>query len=291
LLRNSKNRIIRLETDSKAKDQALLDFKSAQETASALLTQNTLTQSNQIASLTNQLDTLTTLKRDLQFKDLRLTKQSADLDRLTLLHKQAQSEIITLREHLELKSTEFASLSVYADTQTEQVKVLMSRNKQLEETMQLNREDLEIGKRMFESKSTENDHTRLRISEYEARFYSLEEECRRMQNEVEVVSIDLSQSKAEYKKRGAELERVRGELEVCIGKLQESQVVVDSNESVVGKLREVIRLGEVNQNEMQDMIDDLSSKMNVIQVYLLLKERLYNRVRYPMTRMRWILSR
>ncbi|TPX60139.1 hypothetical protein PhCBS80983_g02007 [Powellomyces hirtus] len=234
LLRQSKARILKLEAESKAKDEAMLKVQEELRLAGEGRERDAKEKEQQLANVTRQIE-------DMQMRMRRQQEQAADLERqrhdfsverekiqqrmdeLETLESNVRAERDSAWEELEQKQVELEGARSLLETREAQLSGEVGRWTDVEERMANMEHELETSKRLFQTKSTENDHLRLRVSELEAQLYEATQVSSRVEGDVDALRREARDAKKEVADKVMYIKRLEQEMEA----LRQERVAVD----------------------------------------------------------------
>ncbi|KAI8808212.1 hypothetical protein BJ742DRAFT_284706 [Cladochytrium replicatum] len=198
LLRNSKTRILKLEADNKALHADLEKSRGETTDLQAKIDAELKEKDVQIAALNQKIEEF-----DHQSKSSELG--IAEAEKRT---REASVEVEKLHKRIaELREAELASVQSMMESQAAALAEWPARYRELEERATTLEQELETSKRLFQTKSIENDQLKLKHSELEAKIYNSEQTVTKLQGDMDQMKREQRDARKEVQTRLAELRR------------------------------------------------------------------------------------
>jgi chromosome segregation ATPase len=220
LLRQSKNRIIKLEGDLK---QAEEDRKQTKE-----LLMGSSVKNSEIEAFQLQIQTLNeavhkgeTMIKQFELANQRLKDECSEVQEkyrsssIALQQKEDRMYVIEakLQETTESKEREIENLHNEMRDLNRQIADWDSRVSSSDVMIENMEQDLETSKKLFQTKSIENDTLKLRISELEGKLYEASEELANHSEKVETHAREANEAKAQLRSKHEEMERLQSHMD------------------------------------------------------------------------------
>ncbi|KAJ3222274.1 hypothetical protein HK099_002506, partial [Clydaea vesicula] len=245
LLRNSKARILKLESDAKSKSSEIEKANEYIQEKEKLLKEKDLLlkeKEKQMSTLTRQVEDMNSRlkkhdegKGDLEKKKKEMTAEVEQLNNKITQLLEAQTVLCNekdaLTSLLQSKEQEWANSTSVLNHHQDLLRSYPITIKELETRIHNLDQDLETSNRLFETKSIENDQFKLRISELETKIYDTEESENRKHDEIEQYKRDIKELRKELHIKNSEIKKI--EYEIKEVKLSANQKNEESEKKII----------------------------------------------------------
>ncbi|KAJ3020071.1 hypothetical protein HKX48_001377 [Thoreauomyces humboldtii] len=224
LLRQSKARILKLEAESKGKDELLGKVHEELRLACEARDHDVKEKEAQLSNVTRQIEDMQTRMRRQQEAagDLERQRQEfaaekgkihARLEELENLESRVRAERDNAWEELEMKHGELESARSMLEAREAQLAGEVGRWTGVEDRMGNIEHELETSKKLFQSKSTENDQLRLRVSELEAQVYDATQASGRFEGDLDTYKREAREARKSLADRTEDVKRLENEIQ------------------------------------------------------------------------------
>ncbi|KAI8586219.1 hypothetical protein BDZ88DRAFT_509945 [Geranomyces variabilis] len=223
LLRQSKARILKLEADSKLKDEAAAKLSDELKTLQEAREKEAREKEQQLASVTRQIEDMQVRLRrqqeaggdlERQRHEFSLEKQRIQhhLEELEHAEQSVRAERDAAWEELEASHSELDGLRSLLEAREAQIAGEAGRWVDVEDRIANMEVELDTSKRLFQTKSTENDQLRLRVSELEGQVYEATQAAAQSEGDVDQLRRDAREARREVAEKLKDIQRVEKEI-------------------------------------------------------------------------------
>ncbi|TPX49273.1 hypothetical protein SeMB42_g02658 [Synchytrium endobioticum] len=264
LLRNSKQRIIKLETEAKERETELDTVKSNLNEIQSQREKETKEKETQMANLTRQVEDMSSRRRrdeeSLREMDKKRREAIAETERLsTRVAELANVEAMLRREkealadQLKVRNAEYESTLTLLEETSARLTLLETTAREIDDKSTIYEAELETSRRLFQTKSVECDAMRLKISELEAKIYDATQTAGRATDEVDSLRKELSNARKENIALGSQLKAFEEEI-------SETRRIKASADRDVESFRNEVRLARGEIEGLRDRVKKLEGK-------------------------------
>ncbi|KAI8911252.1 hypothetical protein DFJ77DRAFT_549976 [Powellomyces hirtus] len=220
----SKARILKLEADAKLKDEASAKLSDELKALAEARGKDAREKEQRLASVTRQIEDMqvrlrrqqeagTDLERQRHEFSLEKQKVQHRLEELELAEQSVRAERDAAWEELEARQSELDGVRSLLEAREAQINGEAGRWADVEDHMANMEVELDTSKRLFQTKSTENDQLRLRVSELEAQVYEATQAAARADGDVDQLRRDARDARREVAERTKDIKRLEKELQ------------------------------------------------------------------------------
>ncbi|TPX37679.1 hypothetical protein SmJEL517_g00714 [Synchytrium microbalum] len=264
LLRNSKQRIIKLETDVKDRETELEAVKSNMNDILSQREKETKERETQMAHMTRQVEDMSgRLKRQeesLREMDKKRREATTETERLSTrvaelasLEGMLRREKEALNDQLRVRGAELESAQTALEETTGRLSLLETTAREIDDKSTVYESELETSRRLFQTKSVECDAMRLKISELEAKIYDATQISGRATDEVDNLRRELSSARRDNGALASQLKAFEEE----VAEARRVKVACDRD---VSTFKNEVRLARDEIEGWRDRVKDLEAK-------------------------------
>ncbi|KAJ3181443.1 hypothetical protein HDU87_001051 [Geranomyces variabilis] len=266
LLRQSKARILKLEADSKLKDEAAAKLNDELKALQEAREKEAREKEQQLASVTRQIEDMQVRLRrqqeaggdlERQRHEFSLEKQKIQhhLEELEHAEQSVRAERDAAWEELEASHSELDGLRSLLEAREAQIAGEAGRWADVEDRMANMEVELDTSKRLFQTKSTENDQLRLRVSELEGQVYEATQAAAQSEGDVDQLRRDAREARREVAEKLKDIQRVEKEMATMTQERAETAAQLD-------ELRAQYKKAAAEHAELLRELDEVSERDN-----------------------------
>ncbi|KAJ3163528.1 hypothetical protein HDU86_000109 [Geranomyces michiganensis] len=266
LLRQSKARILKLEADSKLKDEAVAKLHDELKALQEVREKDAREKEQQLASVTRQIEDMQVRLRrqqeaggdlERQRHEFSLEKQKIQhhLEELEHAEQSVRAERDSAWEELEASHSELDGLRSLLEAREAQIAGEAGRWADVEDRLANMEVELDTSKRLFQTKSTENDQLRLRVSELEGQVYETTQAAAQAEGDVEQLRRDARDARREVAEKLKDLQRVEQEMAALSQERDKTAKTLD-------ELRAQLEKAAAERGDLSRKVDEASQRDN-----------------------------